>query len=499
MATILLYLFLAILLLLLNAFFVLAEFAAVKVRPSRIETLVEAGDAKAKVVQHIQAKLDEYLSVCQVGITFASIGLGFVGKPSIAGLIMMATGWSSDASNKIAVGVAYVLVSFLHILIGELVPKSLAIRRSESAALLTALPMRFFHVLFYLPLVILNGSANLVLRLFGISRKVNESDHSEEELRIILAKSQTTGLMSFRRLLLMENIFDLGELRVRDAMRSRDGTRVLKAKAPWEENLKVVRESRLSRFPLLDDGPMPAGVVHVKDLLYEGGARPEGPDLRRLARPYVTLPEELPLETALGELQRRRVHLAIVTGEKGAWTGVLSLEDVIEEIIGSVEDEFESEPPIHLSDALTPGRVVLGIEASSLEELVGQVFGRIDAKELPLPVEKVVRSVLERERAMSTYLGNGLAIPHARLEGIDKPVVLFGRSETGVPVKGRDEKAHLAFILLTPAGAPRMQVRLLARVAALVGSEYVDERLRAADSSQAVVEVIRAGEPVTLS
>ncbi|HYE97689.1 MAG TPA: PTS sugar transporter subunit IIA, partial [Planctomycetota bacterium] len=303
----------------------------------------------------------------------------------------------------------------------------------------------------------------------------------------------------FRRLLLMENIFDLGELRVRDAMRSRDGTRVLKAKAPWEENLKVVRESRLSRFPLLDDGPMPAGVVHVKDLLYEGGARPEGPDLRRLARPYVTLPEELPLETALGELQRRRVHLAIVTGEKGAWTGVLSLEDVIEEIIGSVEDEFESEPPIHLSDALTPGRVVLGIEASSLEELVGQVFGRIDAKELPLPVEKVVRSVLERERAMSTYLGNGLAIPHARLEGIDKPVVLFGRSETGVPVKGRDEKAHLAFILLTPAGAPRMQVRLLARVAALVGSEYVDERLRAADSSQAVVEVIRAGEPVTLS
>ena len=499
MATILIYLFLALLLLLLNAFFVLAEFAAVKVRPSRIEALVEGGNARAKVMQHIQVRLDEYLSVCQVGITFASIGLGFVGEPSIARLIVMATGWSGATSHKVAVGLAYVAVSFLHILIGELVPKSMAIRRSETAALLTARPLRFFHVLFYLPLVILNSSANFVLRLFGISRKVSESDHSEEELRIILAKSQTTGLMSFRRLLLMENIFDLGELRVRDAMRARDAARVLRIKAPWEENLKVVRESRLSRFPLLDEGPLPAGIVHVKDLLYESAVRPEGPDLRRMARPYVTLPEDLPLETALGELQRRRVHLAIVSGDKGAWTGVLSLEDIIEEIIGSVEDEFESEPPLHLSDALTPGRVVLGLEASSLEELVGQVFGRIDPKELPLPVEKVVRGVLERERAMSTYLGNGLAIPHARLEGIDKPVVLLGRSEVGVPVRGREEKAHLAFILLTPAGAPRMQVRLLARVAALVGSEYVDERLRAADSPEAVVEVIRAGEPVTLS
>jgi CBS domain containing-hemolysin-like protein len=496
--TLLLFILAGLLLLLLNAFFVLAEFAAVKMRPSRVEALVAEGNVRAGLVGHIQKHLDEYLSVCQVGITFASVGLGFVGGPKFADLVSHQLGIRAPWAHTIVVVVLYLLVSFLHILVGELVPKSLAIRRSEKSALRTARPLQVFRSIFYLPLVILNGSANLVMRLLGIAT-VKEADHSEEELRIILAKSQNTGLMSFRRLLLLENIFDLGELRVRDAMRSRDSAKVLRASAPWEENLKIVRDSRLSRFPLLDQGELPLGVVHVKDLFYEGGEKLAQADLRKIARPYLTTAEDAPLENLLGEFQRHRVHLAVVRNAEGRWTGVISLEDIIEEITGTIEDEFETEPPIHLTDGLTAGRVVLGIDASSLEELIGQVFGRLDPKELPLPVERVVKAVLERERAMSTYLGNGLAVPHARLEGLEKPAVLFARSESGVPIKGREEKAHLAFILLTPAGSPRVQVRLLARVAALLSSEYVDERLRAAESPAAVVEVIRAGEPLTLS
>ena len=498
MGTLLLFILAGIFLLLLNAFFVLAEFAAVKMRPSRVEALVAEGNARAGVVSHIQKHLDEYLSVCQVGITFASIGLGFVGGPKFAEIVSRLLGIGDGWSHTVVIAVLYVLVSFLHILVGELVPKSLAIRRSEGSALLTAVPLQVFRWIFWLPLVVLNGSANFVLKLLGIAT-VKEADHSEEELRIILAKSQNTGLMSFRRLLLLENIFDLGDLRVRDAMRSRDAAKVLRAGAPWEENLKVVRESRLSRFPLVDQGAMPLGIVHVKDLFYEGQDKLPQADLRKIARPYLTALEDQPLENLLGDFQRSRVHLAVVKNAEGRWTGVISLEDIIEEITGTIEDEFETEPPIHLSDGLTAGRVVLGIDASSLEELIGQVFGRIDAKELPLPVEKVVKAVLERERAMSTYLGNGLAVPHARLEGLEKPVVIFARSEPGVPIKGREEKAHLAFMLLTPSGSPRIQVRLLARVAALLSSEYVDERLRAAESPAAVVEVIRAGEPITLS
>ena len=493
-ATLAIYLLIAVLLLLLNAFFVLAEFAAVKMRSSRVEQLVSEGMAGAKLVQRIQGKLDEYLAVCQVGITFASIGLGAVAEPSFAELIIRATGASSGTAHAIAVGIAVVLASSLHVVIGEQVPKMLAIRRPEGSSLWTARPLQVFRYVLYLPLLVLNGATNLILRLIGIKAGSHEDDHSEDELRIILAKSQRTGLMSFRRLLFLENIFDLGGIRVRDAMLLRDGVKVLRLAQTWEENLRVIRESRFSRFPLMDGGDLPIGVVHVKDVFYAGGE----PDLRKLARPYLTTTEDAHLENLLGELQRHRGHLAMVKNAEGRWTGFISLEDIVEEIIGTIEDEFEVEPKIHLSDALTAGRTVLGIQASSIEEMVGQAFGRVPAQELPLPAERIVKAVLERERAMSTYLGRGLAIPHARLEGIDKPALLFARSEEGVPIAGRDEKAHLAFILLTPSGSPRIQARLLARICQFIDSEYVAEKLLKADTPQAVVEAIRAAEP-TLS
>lgn len=497
--TIAFYLLLAALLLFLNAFFVLAEFAAVKMRPSRVQALVDQGNARARIVQHVQARVDEYLSVCQVGITFASIGLGFVGEPAIAQMIVALTGASSTAAHRIAVGVAYLLVSFLHILVGELIPKSLAIRRTEHAALLTALPLKVFRWIFYPPLVILNGAANAALALFGLPRTVREPEHTEEELKILLAQSQTSGLLSFRRLLLLENIFDLGELRVRDAMRPRDAVKVLRAGVPWEENFRVLRETRFSRYPLLDGGDMPIGILHVKDLLYEGPEKWPTVDLRTIARPYVTTSEDVPLENLLGEFQRQRVHLAIVRNAEGRWTGFLSLEDLIEEILGTIEDEFEVEPPIALADALTPGRVILDLEASSLEEVIGQAFGRIRAEELPLPRERMVKAVLDRERAMSTYLGRGLAVPHARLEGLDRPVLLFVRPGGGVPVQGRDERARLIFILMTPAGAPRVQVRLLARICGFLDSEYVTERLLEARTPAEIVEAVRAAEPLAVS
>jgi CBS domain containing-hemolysin-like protein len=495
--TIAIYLLLAGGLILLNAFFVLAEFAIIKLRPSRVEQLVGEGNARAKVVQHIQSHMDEYLAVCQVGITVASVALGFVGEPGFAHLFIYLTGASAGWAHSVAVTAALVLSSALHVVIGEQVPKMFALRRPEGAALLIAHPMRFWKAVFALPLMLLNGATQAILRLVGIRDKVKEEDHSEDELRIILAQSQSTGLMSFRRLLFLENIFDLGDVRVRDAMRGRDGVKILRAGAPWEENFKVIRETRLSRYPLVGDAEMPLGVIHVKDLLYEGPDKMAAADLKKIARPYLTALEDLPLEGLLGDFQRQRGHLAVVKNAEGKWTGIITLEDIIEEIVGTIEDEFESEPKIFMGDALTPARVVLGIDASSLEEAIGQVFGKVPASELPLPVDRIVKAVLERERAMSTYLGNALAIPHARLEGLDKPVLLFARSDAGIPIKGRDDKAHFLFILLTPSGAPRVQVRLLARVCGLIDSEYVVERLRRAETHAAVVEAIRAAEPMT--
>ena len=402
-------------------------------------------------------------------------------------------GINTRAASIITFVVEYGAISFLHVLLGELVPKQIAIRKTEGSALLTSRPLMLFRGILLLPIWILNGSARFLLRMIGLPPDVKEEKHSEDELRIILAQHQSTGTMSFRRLLFLENIFDLSDVKVRDAMRGRDGVKVLRLGAPWEENFKVIRESRLSRFPLVGDAEFPLGIVHVKDVLYEGS----GVDLKKCARPYLTAVEEMPLENLLGDFQRQRGHLAVVKNAEGKWTGIISLEDIIEEVVGTIEDEFEAEPRIFMADALTPGRVVLGIEASSLEEAIGQVFGRVASTELPLSVDRIVKAVLERERAMSTYLGNGLAIPHARLEGIDKPVLLFSRSDAGISIKNREDKAHFLFILLTPSGSPRVQVRLLARICGLIDSEYVVERLRKAETHAAVVEAIRAAEPMT--
>lgn len=494
-----LYLVLAVFLLLLNAFFVLAEFAAVKMRATRVDELVQAGDSRARVFRHVQAHLDEYLSVCQVGITFASIGLGFVAEPSLARLVEPMVAWAGAATpavaHSIAVAVAYLLVVFLHVLLGELVPKSMALRATERSALLTARPLKFFRFLFYVPLVTLNGSANLILRIMGLPPRAPEDVHSRQELKIILARSQSSGLMSLRRLLFIENIFDLEGVKVRHAMRPRRDAKVLQRAAPWPENERLIRETRFSRYPLVDEATsLPLGIVHVKDLYYGGATVP---DLGKLARAYVTVGPDDDLDQLLAGFQRKRAHLAIVVEASGQWVGLITLEDVLEEITGAIEDEFEVEPSWSVVDALSASRVVLGVSASSMEEAIRRIMASVPAGELPGPADQVTRLLLERERVMSTYLGAGLALPHARLDGLIQPVVVFGRSEDGVPVGDAQDRARLFFVLFTPAQVPRSQVRLLASIANLVDSEFVRQKLLDAPSPQHLLEVIREAETTT--
>jgi CBS domain containing-hemolysin-like protein/mannitol/fructose-specific phosphotransferase system IIA component (Ntr-type) len=484
-------------LLFLNAFFVLAEFAMVKLRPTRVEALVQEGKPRAALVAHIQAHLDEYLSVCQLGITLASIGLGFVGEPAFAGMLEPLFGswlWAHVA----ALALAYVLVSFLHILFGELVPKSLAIRVPELSALGIARPLQATRVLLWVPLVVLNGAANAVLRLIGFGSPVSEPLHTEQELRVILELSQTEGSLSFRQLLLMENVFDLRSVRVGEAMRLRDGVAVLRVDASWPENFAVIRERRQTRYPLVDTNGKPIGIVHVKDLALAGVDADDRPDLQRMARPFPTVRDDTSLETLLGDLQRRHSHMALVVDASDRWIGLITLEDIIEEIVGTIEDEFQLEAPLFLADGLTPGRVVLGLRAPSLEAAVREALARVPAAELPLPAARIADAVVERERGMPTLLARGLAAPHARMAEINQFVLVFARSEEGIPVAGRESRANLLFIMVTPARDPRIQLRLLARIAGLLDSDYVVERLRAAESQAQVVEVLRAADPGAL-
>lgn len=493
----LLYAVALVVLLVLNGFFVLAEFAIVKVRSSRVEELSNDGDPRAPLVADIQAKLDDYLAVCQVGITLASVALGMVGQKATDAI----QGESSSVSRyAIAMAVSYIVVAGSHIVIGELVPKSLAIRMADKAAMLSAKPLRFFHALFFLPLWLLNHVANAIIRLLGFPRYSDTEKHSEDELRIILDRSQLGGLLSFRRLLFIENVFDLGELKAKDAMRPASQAKVLDARRPWAENEAVVRSARYSRFPLLlDDGGRPAGFIHVKDLLFACAAGAE-PDLAKLMRPAHTAPDGMPLEQLLAEMQRKRSQMALITDAAGKWTGLISFEDIIEEIIGTVTDEFETETPLFLADSITSGRIVLGLDAPSIQQAVRVALGRVPAGDLPQQADGLARAVCDRERLAPTYLGRNVAMPHARLAGLDKPVMIFARSEKGVPVDGNPkEKAHLFFILLTPAGQPRVHQKMQARIAAILeNSEYVVERLREAETPAQIMEAIRTGEQAAI-
>lgn len=486
-----------IVLLVLNGFFVLAEFAIVKVRSSRIEELANDGDPRAPLVARIQERLDDYLAVCQVGITLASVALGMVGQKAVYTI----QGGSDDLWRYLAaMAVSYIVVAGSHIVLGELVPKSLAIRMADRMSLLSAKPLMFFRWLFFLPLWVLNRLANGIVRLCGFEAYSDEEHHSEDELRIILDRSQAGGLLSFRRLLFIENVFDLGELKAKDAMRPAKQAKVLDARRPWSENQEIVRSARFSRFPLVtDDSGRPTGFIHVKDLLF---ACAEGrvPDLAALARKPHLAVETQPLEQLLADMQRKRSQMALLTDAKGQWSGLISFEDIIEEIIGTVTDEFETETPLFLAETITPGRVVLGTHGLSIIQAVRAILAQVPAGEMPQSADALAKAVCDRERLASTYLGRGVAMPHARLAGLEKPVMIFARSEKGVPVEGNaKEKAHLFFILLTPAGQPRIHQRMQARIAAILeNSEYVVDRLREAETPAEILETIRTGEQAAI-
>jgi CBS domain containing-hemolysin-like protein len=253
-----LYLVIFVLLLMMNAFFVLAEFASVKIRGSQIEEMVDRGKRGSRLVQHIHANLDEYISVCQVGVTFASIALGSIGEKIAADRLAPAFvgfGQGVVLAHTVATILAILTVSFIHILLGELVPKLVAIRKTNRIALLTAPPLRLARAVLLVPLVVLGICSKAILRLIGLGDMPRHEQVSEDELRIILERSQSGGLISFRRLLFMENIFDLGDLKVRDAMRPRQMVRCLRTGMSWQEVDETTRQWKYSRFPLVGDDP----------------------------------------------------------------------------------------------------------------------------------------------------------------------------------------------------------------------------------------------------
>lgn len=339
-------LLLVLFLVFLNGFFVAAEFSLVKVRQTRLAQLVSEGNHKsARYAQKVTQQLDAYLSACQLGITLASLGLGWVGEPAIAHYVepMMAFfHLPLYLEGPISLAIAFAIITFLHIVLGELAPKSLAIQKAEATSLWTAGPLMFFYKISYPLIWLLNGAANLFIRRLGIEpASENESAHTEEEIRLLVTQSHKSGHIDQTELALVDNVFEFSERLAREIMIPRIDMICLYDDNTFDENLEIMRDSRHSRFPVAhEDKDRLIGFVHTSDF-YLSALTTGKAELKDFLRPLLTVPESMEISHVLRLMQKRRSQLAIVIDEYGGTAGILTMEDILEEIVGDIKDEFD--------------------------------------------------------------------------------------------------------------------------------------------------------------
>lgn len=377
---ILLNIILVLFLVFLNGFFVAAEFALVKVRGSRLAELVANGNKRAKIAQHVTSQLDAYLSACQLGITLASLGLGWVGEPAVAHLIvepaMLALNAPQYLVSPVSFGVAFAIITFLHIVLGELAPKSIAIFKSEGTSLWLSAPLMWFYKITYPAIWLLNGTANRMLRWIGIEPvSEHESGHTEEEIRILMKESQKSGHIDKNELTLVENIFAFSERVAREIMIPRTMISCLYADLPFSENLRIVQKERHTRYPVVEgDKDHIIGLAHISDI-YNAALEDKDADLRSYIRPIIVVPESMEISKVLRTMQKERVQMVAVVDEYGGTAGLLTLEDIIEEIVGDIPDEIREErAEVEVFEDRT------SLDARMLIQEVNELFG-LDLKD----------------------------------------------------------------------------------------------------------------------
>ncbi|MDQ3081112.1 MAG: hemolysin family protein [Gemmatimonadota bacterium] len=331
----------------LNGFFVASEFGLVAVRRSRIDEMAANGDSGARTVQTALNHLDRYIAGTQLGITFASLALGWVGEPALVvmldrmlGAFGMEMPTGTATHSALSLGLGFFILTFLHIVFGELAPKSVALVNPEGVAKFVARPLILFSRLMTPLIWVFNGAANIILRLFGINPSSEEQSHSADELRLLVMQARAHGTLDESDSAMLAGVFDFHEKKARDVMRPRTDVVALDADATEQEVWAVVREERYSRYPVyrdsLDDV---VGVFLAKDLWL----RPEGLEfsLAGMLREPLYVPDSRPAERVLDDLRKTRAHLAVVLDEYGGTAGIVTMEDLIEEVIGDISDEYD--------------------------------------------------------------------------------------------------------------------------------------------------------------
>lgn len=332
----------------LTAFFVATEFAIVKIRTTRIDQLVAEGNKQAIAARTVVTNLDEYLSACQLGITITALGLGWLGEPTVEHLLhplFVQLQLSESVSSILSFIIAFVLITFLHVVIGELAPKTLAIQKAEAVTLRFAKPIMFFYKIMYPFIKTLNGSARLLTGLFGLKpASEHELAHSEEELRLILSESYKSGEINQSEFKYVNNIFQFDDRIAKEIMVPRVEMVTLDKSETVQGSIGVVTEENYTRYPVVDgDKDHIVGMVNMKEVLTDFVNGKQDGTIEQYIRPVIQVFESLAIHDLLLKMQKERVHMAILMDEYGGTSGLVTVEDILEEIVGEIRDEFDDD------------------------------------------------------------------------------------------------------------------------------------------------------------
>ncbi|QKE71975.1 HlyC/CorC family transporter [Arthrobacter citreus] len=342
-------LLLVVVLIAFTAFFVASEFAIVKIRSSRIDQLLGEGNKKARAVKKVITHLDEYLSACQLGITVTSLGLGWLGEPTIDTLftpLIEHMNLNPAFTKTVSFLIAFGIITFIHVVVGELAPKTIAIQKAEQITLMFAPVLILFYKITYPFIWLFNNSARLVLKIFGLPpASEHEVAHSEEELRILLSESYKSGEINQSEFKYVNNIFDFNMRVAKEIMVPRTEMTAIDLREPFHENIHFMSTEKYTRFPVVDgDKDHVVGLINFKDVftdfvLHKGDA--EVKTLEQYIRPIIQVIESISVHDLLVKMQREHIHMSILVDEYGGTSGLVTVEDILEEIVGEIRDEFD--------------------------------------------------------------------------------------------------------------------------------------------------------------
>jgi len=486
-----------IIFLLLNAIFVLLEFAIVKVRPTKLEELSSKESVPAKVSLEIVSNINSYLAAIQLGITIASIGLGWKAQPFVSSILKK---WLENInldflvyySYVISIFISFIIVTFAHIVIGEQVPKYIAISISEKVILTFAIPLKIFYKLTYYPMLFINKSSEYIIKFLGIKKLGDDFHHSEDEIKIILSRTEDIGKITLQRLMMFEHIFDFGKTIVKEIMIPIDKVVFLDINSSYNDFLDTLKNSKFSRYPI-KKGDRFEGFIHIKDV-FLNSLDQNNFDLKKIIREIKIINENMLAEKALSFFQENNIQFALVYDIKGEIKGILTIEDIVEEICGEIRDEFEKRPVYRLDAILNEHSSVMNLKSvdrfSAISELIDKIF---ENKVLinPISINEIREKVIKREKSFSTAIGHQFAIPHARVEGLKKPIIVIGRSEKGIHFNSPDLKpVKFIFLILTPYADSSIQLNILAKISKLISNVTLRNKLLKAKTIDKVKEIL---------